>query len=95
MGEKAAIEADSKCLNGANMGNLPVCQYYKRRDQCRDESDKEAKRWSKICGTEIVLIRTMDIAPSDCQFCVDKANQILDQMMRKKLPKFGNKCDDW
>lgn len=95
LGEKAALDADSKCLNGATQSNLPVCKYYEKRDKCRDQSDKEAKKWSKICGKQIILMRTMDIAPSDCRLCVDKANQELRKMIGFKLPKFGNMCDDW
>ena len=95
MGQNTALTTELKCMKKVNKNNTPLCEFYKIRDLCRLEADKVAKEWSTTCSGEVTLIRTLDNAPSECAYCVEKANLILKTILEDKIPDFKNDCLNW
>ena len=69
LAEQILLKRESKCIGNRSKLKLKTCAWFKRRENCRKRTDRLAKKFSKICGQTVGLIRTADAPPSECEAC--------------------------
>ena len=74
---------EAQCFGGLTKSD--GCPYWWARAKCWALGDAEAKKWSKTCGKDIMMMRTKDMGPSDCygEKCVEHANTLIEKKRAK------------
>ena len=88
------LSNEKSCIRESSKPKHRVCRKFKVRDDCRVQSIKEARKWSKKCGAPVVLAEFTEEAPEDCKLCVKGANLILQECVKGRN-EFKDRCMTW
>ena len=86
---------EKRCMGRTSQMNTPLCVWYKKRDACRSKGDIKAQEYSQICGYPVIIYRTMDTAPYECESCGETGNLAIQGILSQDLSQMTNDCDRW